>query len=680
MLCHVCRGGLEGIWDPKNKKRLGLIKSLPLEISEKLFEAYDDEIRDQILNDDDKLKEPERYLFGHHTTYDSVLESMRLGCVVCCSHFDDDDADDINPTFTSLGYFSVFCVQLHPKYPDMIVGAGERVHPYKHPMVIHDRNDTVNSVISRSTADTSTWAFIRRWVYKCVKSHELCRRQVSEVFSPTRLLELQHRGAKKKFRLVLHNEFNPNDRYITLSHCWGPEPADKKLRLLKNTLEVLRKGLPVAILPKTFRHAFQVIERLGIRYLWIDRLCIIQDSKEDWQAEASTMAPVYSHGLLNIAALGATDDQSGCFFDRDPELIAPTIVKLSSPREKTEKFYRFEDEESSWKKDFEGEPLILRAWVVQERILSARNLYFGSRQVFWECIEANCCETHPDSTPISLKSRGKLEKAPWKPLIEHKNSTTGVTTWKDVIETYSGCKLTFSEDKLVALSGLAKRMGGAMGRDSPDNNIYLAGLWKHHLPGALLWRTKVPGRRPSSYRAPSWSWASLDGDIAELDGATSPWSVQILKAETTPKGDDITGEITGGVLTVRGYICTGQDVELRKMLPRINDRPICLIRSLHHSQTGIRLGFSRSEFTGIFFFDTLDDIHESITILILHIRRVETFDKIEIRGLALLPVDRSQSSYRRVGFVRFDDYLDFEDSYSEKDIYDELTLKTIELI
>ncbi|KAI1644627.1 HET-domain-containing protein [Daldinia loculata] len=679
MLCDVCREGLEGIWDPENSRRLGLLKYFP-DILEFLFREVEDGNYDEVLSKL-KLQEEERYVFGHHVNYDSLVKSKELGCVVCNIFDESNDHDDINATFAERGYYSVFQVILprsNMPNPVMAIYTGETVQEIPHTMIAHDENDHVNSAISHSTSDTPT----------CLETHKSCIRQASELFAPTRLLELQYVGTEKKFRLVLQSEFDPRERYITLSHCWGPKTTTEKLQLTKSTLEDLRNGLLVAILPKTFRDAFEIIERLKVRYLWIDRLCIVQDSVEDWQSEASIMGPVYTHGLLNIAALGATDDQTGCFFDRDPALVSPTIINLSPPGDSVAAFYRFEAEEEAWKRDFEGQPLLSRAWVLQERILSTRNLYFGSKQVFWECLEAYCSETVPnttlgewDSSRSSIHSLGPDDHR-WKSLLHPKsNGSIPKTDWPHTVQIYSQCNLTFPSDKLVAISGLAKRMGSVMRKKfGSESDVYLAGLWKHMMPKALLWRPKVRACRVSPYRAPSWSWASLDGEVSCSPSSHIRWHADVLGAKITPHADDLAGKVISGTITLRGHICTARNMRLHKESPV--DYDIYIIGSFHHPNTESLLEFGDSK-GGYLQFDTVDDFHETVVILMLGFDISKAYSFVTAHGLALVPADESRTSYRRVGCASLKETVDFEDFKDcdiEKVIYSELPLETIKII
>ncbi|KAI1387152.1 HET-domain-containing protein [Hypoxylon trugodes] len=688
MLCGVCLEGLRGIWDPKKGTRLGLLRNFP-EIAEKEFHGIDDDTYDEVLGEYEiRSKKPELYVFGHHIDYDSLIRSKKIGCVVCSEIDNVDDCDDVCETLLDIGYFTVFRIDLprgDRRQPVMLVYSGDPMSEIFHEIVTHDENDEVNSAISHSTSDAQTWAHVQTWVDRCMKGHETCLHQDSIFFAPTRLLELFHSGDEKSFRLIYHDEFDAADRYVTLSHCWGPEPAEKKLRLIDSTRDELRVGRPVSILPKTFRDAFEIIERLGVRHLWIDRLCIVQDSAEDWQAEASTMQSIYSHGWLNIAALGAKDDQAGCFFDRDPTVVSPTVFNLSPPSSNTTTFYRFDLERESWRRDFEGELLLTRGWVLQERILSTRNLYFGSKQVFWECFETNCCETVPNvrlaelDRSFSTPRNANPSKQTWKPLIqpERKGSGWTITDWFSAVETYSQCNLSHSSDKLVAISGLAKRMGDMMRiQQGLGHDVYLAGLWGHTMPRSLLWRPKTHGRRMSSYRAPSWSWASINGGIFLDNPSGSHWHVDVLGTEVVPQGSDVTGKLNGGFLTLRGHVCRA------RIFKKANNGPIgrelYLVSSFQYPQSDVAIDL---EFGSSYVqFDVPNENYEAVAILIFNIRPHKAFSFVDVNGLALVFADESKSSYRRVGYAFLKVTVDFEDENFEKELLDEFPVRVVEIV
>jgi hypothetical protein len=111
---------------------------------------------------------------------------------------------------------------------------------------------------------------------------------------------------------------------MTLSHCWGKAEF---LKLTKSTLGHVKTGFKREELPKTFRDAVDITRVFDVRHLWIDALCIVQDSAEDWNRESAEMMNVYEHSYCNIAATGAFNSEQGCFFQRDPSFIPPILVQ-----------------------------------------------------------------------------------------------------------------------------------------------------------------------------------------------------------------------------------------------------------------------------------------------------------------------------------------------------------------
>ncbi|KAI1451681.1 HET-domain-containing protein [Annulohypoxylon moriforme] len=667
MLCDVCRMGLEGIWDPSRSKRIGLLKDFP----EILQFRFDDDEFEEILNSSE-LKEPERYVFGHHVDYDSLARSKEQHCIACKDFGVANDRDDVNATFAELGYYSVFCIGLSPpefEHPTMLVYVGDMIEEISHELVVHDESDHLNSMISNSTSDENTWSLVQSWLDRCLASHSLCLNQARAGFFPTRLLELVDTGSEKIFRLVQRGEFDSKERYVTLSHCWGSESAEEKLQLVVSTMYSLSCGKLVSSLPKTFRHAFEIAERLHVRYIWIDRLCIIQDSEEDWRAESATMQKVYRNGFLNIAALGATNDEGGCFFDRDPALVKPTIINLS-PDPDSPSHYRFFDETETWTKDFHRETLITRAWVLQERMLSARNVYFGSKQVFWECCTTNCCETLPAGPLLTYITRSmtgldaissKPARFAWKRLIDASSSGLRedrgllinlLSEWSTAVQAYSTCNLTYSTDKLIALSGLAGDMSDTLKGVNPDYGTYLAGMWKLTMPDSLLWKVKGPSRRPLPYRAPSWSWASVDGPLDLPPGGinSSCPLVEVLDAKTFPRDERAMNDVNGGKILLKGPLCIAKGLKPGKPAhPLLN---ICKISTLHSLDTGLLVNASTDPIHILF--DDLQDQYDEVFTLLFWTHPYPQLSRIVTGGLALIPIDGSETLYRRVGYAQLD--------------------------
>jgi hypothetical protein len=154
----------------------------------------------------------------------------------------------------------------------------------------------------------------------------------------------------------------------------------------------MKEKIIVEDLSKTFQDALFLTRHFGVRYIWIDALCIIQDSEEDWQTESVQMDKIYSGTYCNLSATAASDSSAGLFFERDTCIFQPSKVRVEHA------CYNIMNL-NIWKQNIEDAPLNQRAWVCQEHMLSWRNLYFVSTQIFWECKEHSGCETYPMGFP-----------------------------------------------------------------------------------------------------------------------------------------------------------------------------------------------------------------------------------------------------------------------------------------
>jgi hypothetical protein len=323
----------------------------------------------------------------------------------------------------------------------------------------------------------------------------------------------------------------------------------------------MKAAIPLDSLPKTYQDAVRITRELDIRYLWIDALCIIQDSVYDWRFEASLMGTVYQNSWCNIAASDAADNTGGCLFKRNADAVQPFRIK-TTPIHGTERWFIIHEPEG-----LEDAVLYSRAWVLQERLLASRVLNFRKRQLLWECREQYASETFPWGTKEDQANRNitKLKGLIGGLGIEDRPLEAPVSSrppslaryWRIVVEAYTKCHLTVSSDKLIALSGIASALKPLFGE-------YLAGLWKTHLPQELLWEVDRPSRipivRPPVYCAPSWSWASVQGEISfrycssrfEPD-AEDLW-VHILDVQVTTSDAQETGQVVDGSLQVRGRL------------------------------------------------------------------------------------------------------------------------------
>lgn len=312
-----------------------------------------------------------------------------------------------------------------------------------------------------------------------------------------------------------------SDPYFTLSHCWG---SLKPIQLTAGTEASLRAGVSTDRLPKTFRDAIFIAIKFSVRYLWIDSVCIFQDSLEDWHREAAAMCDVYSHAICNVAATGASDGSVGLFFKRDSTLHCPFWVQMDglSWNSWDPKSYAYPAgiyallPIDAWEDDLEFGPLNHRAWVLQERLLSTRVMHFSASQVFWECLENSSGEVFPDALPSSAQPFWFYDPADLKrQMFQNQREETWqerlYSAWQVVRRTYSRCRLSKESDKLVAIAGVGRLLSQLNGDE------LLCGLWRGRLVQELCWRQDQirPGIRrepfyPQQWRAPTWSWASTN--------------------------------------------------------------------------------------------------------------------------------------------------------------------------
>ena len=410
---------------------------------------------------------------------------------------------------------------------------------------------------SYSTNSAQSWYYAKAWYETCLERHEDCNRKRREQVEggqwyPTRLIKISRWS--NKLRLIVTDEERPNGPYLTLSHCWGK--ADF-IQLTQSSMSGFRKDIPYRELPKTFQDAISVAQRLGIYHIWIDSLCIIQreQSLADWKLEAPKMDKVYSHAALNIAATGASDSSKGLFFPRRAEVMDLPEIRLDwSFRVKSSIRYSILDRDY-WKRLVMDEPLIRRAWVVQERLLAPRVLHFGSRQLFWECSGCDASEDYPVGLPVVLlrsdqQSLFKFFDETVLKLVESSHPTPAHAVWQRALSSYTHASLTNSEDKLIALAGIAGELSPIL------FNSYVAGLWKEYMATELLWYVN-PGcvsSRQQKYRAPSFSWASVDGAVIPGGWQKDDILIHVEDAFASTEMSSPFGSVDSGFVRLRGTL------------------------------------------------------------------------------------------------------------------------------
>lgn len=416
---------------------------------------------------------------------------------------------------------------------------------------------------SINTASKESWALAERWLSDCNVSHQRCTSLHNNHWLPTRLLDLEGHKLKNTARLVDRCDAPRSARYVTLSHRWG---SHIPVYLNKATELQLRAGIQVGALSQAFQDAIEISLRLQVRYIWIDSLCIMQDQDDlrDWMKEAATMNQVYMHSYLNISSLAASDSNSSFFAERNPDSTQETHVETRLKEcQLGETWLKYHVSDVKWmERNIEDTPLNRRAWVLQERLISPRVLHFGREQLVWECIETERAESCPEGLPRLYTKWGfkstLYDYNPWKEIGPHSGPALQKEpyhSWNRVVQVYSKCSMTKSEDKLIAIAGIAKQMANIV------QDEYVCGMWRRCLPSMLLWlvadRQQANGslpHRPTEYRAPSFSWASVDGVIAPGHPDNHDLLFEVLDVKLAFATEDITGLVTGGSLLLKGQV------------------------------------------------------------------------------------------------------------------------------
>jgi len=156
---------------------------------------------------------------------------------------------------------------------------------------------------SEETLSARNIDMIRSWIAECNERHPYCEAS-QELWVPSRLLNIGSTDRLDDLRLVERDEVEHNSQYAALSHMWGDMTSNPPTRTLQSNLQHMKSGIDIRDISRNFRDAIKVCRALDIQYIWIDSLCIIQDSASDWRREAATMHLVYRHAVVTFVAYG----------------------------------------------------------------------------------------------------------------------------------------------------------------------------------------------------------------------------------------------------------------------------------------------------------------------------------------------------------------------------------------
>lgn len=374
----------------------------------------------------------------------------------------------------------------------------------------------------------------RKWLKTCLdsESHDRCRLNLSSTKQihpedaplPTRCIDVL---GDKIVLVTFPEDVRERGSYITLSHRWMDET--KKSQTMPENYESRSDpecGIEISTLPTVFQDAIEVARKLGIRYVWIDSLCIIQDG-EDFLKEKDKMAQYYQNSVFTIAACGVNrNERTGLTRQRASTSFSNIAVLPYTRRDGTQGgvvyILKKRKAEFLFSREVEKSELISRGWVFQEWLLSRRIIYYSPTQVFFECLssrpQTECEERVPTG---NFKSKFVLKES------------NVLREWYRTASLFSALQLTAARDHVWAISGVALEFRRALDRrpgadDNPVDDLlkpvegegdeyevleYVSGLWLRDLPYGLLWQRAASKHPRHCILAPNWSWQSILGRV-----------------------------------------------------------------------------------------------------------------------------------------------------------------------
>ncbi|KAE8139851.1 hypothetical protein BDV38DRAFT_269621 [Aspergillus pseudotamarii] len=421
------------------------------------------------------------------------------------------------------------------------------------------------------------------WLDKCSQEHADCDVHNNKPTSlPTRVIEVGDPSTPPHLHVSGDGE---TGKWVALSYFRG---ADSSITLNASSYNDLRSGLPLSDFPPIVQDAVLVTRALGVRYLWVDFLCVFQDDTNDLAIDASRTSRVYSNAVVTIAATSVETVNDGFIDKREPHF------NCAFP-------WRRHDHPDSIKDGCRTYPVFFRkgrtplnkdrprdsrwatsGWTLQEELLSKRLLYYTKQEMIWQCRagpatepaeELNYSPTLFSKVKELLAGSGSSEDAKGSALATYK-------VWYEILQEYTRRDLTSKDDPLPAIAAIAESFQTQL------DEQYCAGLWRNDLLFGLLWNIHcssggsgppgkmlrrallrflsyqdkhptLPARKipagVSKDRGASWSWVGAD-DIAGItwpqESGTFDYLAKVVHVETRDKLHDEFSSAEGVVLTL----------------------------------------------------------------------------------------------------------------------------------
>lgn len=438
-------------------------------------------------------------------------------------------------------------------------------------------------VLDPNLGSETNFEIARDWIHACSSTHYECP-VIEDRPLPTRVI---HVGSDTHEPHLVKTH-SMKGKYIALSHCWGGKISYRS-QLNKKTSKAFNKRIELEKLPPNFRDAILITRKLGFQFLWIDCLCIMQDSTEDWEIESKHMGNVYRGATLTIAAAAASNSTDGILnkfedYDLTGISISLKLSKNSPPDDHIDAVLRDNNREQL-NRLLQNGPLADRGWTFQEEILSARTLYYGRMQIYWQCL-------HDHASADGLRSRAPIYqrafryekikdqihepqgvkrtdmiKSPYvfvnkdqtRSAVHHRTSKHIIMEYhKEMVVDYCSRHLSYSRDKFPAFSGIVTFVRDILHTNGYPDSRYVAGIWTSHFRQGLVWYYG-DDIIPSTERAPSWSWATTNGAVVFHSSTFSQDAFhsthidpQLLSHDVVLMGQNPYGEIQHASLEILG--------------------------------------------------------------------------------------------------------------------------------
>lgn len=474
------------------------------------------------------------------------------------------------------------------------------------------------------TSGTSL-ATAQSWLTECLERHRICGVTDSKQKTlPTRVIDVGPTDLTQNPRLLVTQ--GEKGSWAALSYCWG---GNSSIVLNSTNIDQFRNGeFSTTDYPATLIDAVYIARALKIRYLWIDALCILQDSPDDWAKESARMKEVYGGAILTIAATRSDSTEVGMLRERSISTEA-CMIEWKSAKTTSSSNVFLRSTSNFWDTTMKDEPINQRGWTLQESLLSPRTLSYGSQQMAWECQE---CKTSESGRPIlagerhrdkgfiqslltnrpnigkrtargSLRLLGQFIPCGWSFLFYHWEGAYDefYSRWFAIVREFCRRDLTVQSDVFPALSGIAATFQNIL------QDRYCAGLWRYDMIRGLVWtrwtaralvksqraRSQPVISRPANHRIPSWSWASITGgQIVFIIGKEYTWSsvwveeaAKVIDCHTSPSTTDPFGHTLGGHIILHAPFLQVNDPRSKNFDSRIMRLPALHERIQRHMST-----------------------------------------------------------------------------------------------